>query len=87
MCFFGREKHELLGRLADQFTRFRTGLELLNFKEVYTEKGIAFYNELDTKCLSILKKYLKLKDEFDLSNRDVDFRYEDFCKLNPIKDS
>ena len=83
--FSGREKHELLGRLTDQFSRFRTGLELLNFNEIYTEKGIKLYNELDTKCESILKKYTKLKSEFDLSNRDIDFRYEDFCKLNSYK--
>ncbi|MCD8412830.1 hypothetical protein [Tenacibaculum finnmarkense] len=80
--FSGREKHELLGRLADQFNRFRTGLELLKLNEVYTKKGIDFYNQLDEKCYSILKKYTKLKDAFDLSNRDLDFRYEDFCKLN-----
>jgi hypothetical protein len=84
--FSGREKHELLGRLTDQFYRFRTGLELLDFKEVYTKKGLNFYKELDTKCEGILKKYLNLKDEFDLSNRDLDFRYEDFCKLNPFQD-
>ena len=84
--FYGREKHELLGRLADQFSRFRTGLEMLEFNEVYTEKGIAFYNELDTKCKSILNKYSKLENVFDLSNRDLDFRYDDFCKLNPFED-
>jgi hypothetical protein len=84
--FSGKEKHELLARLADQFTRFRTGLELLKLNEVYTEKGIELYNQLDEKCDSILKKYAKLKDEFDLSNRDLDFRYDDFCKLNTFKD-
>ena len=83
--FSGKAKHELLGRLTDQFSRFRTGLELLNFNEVYTEKGIQFYNELDTKCQSILNKYIKLKEEFDLSNRDLDFRYKDFCELNPFE--
>jgi hypothetical protein len=80
--FSGREKHELLGRLTDQFSRFRTGLELLNLEEVYTEKGIEYYNTLDQKCMKILHKYKKLEKEFDLSNRDLDFRYEDFCKLN-----
>lgn len=81
--FTGREKHELLGRFTDQFSRFRTGLELLNLEEVYTKKGIDFYNQMDTECAAILKKYEKLKTEFDLSNRDVDFRYDDFCTLNP----
>lgn len=77
-----KDKHELLGRLTDQFPRFHTGLELLNLDEVYTEKGKAFYLELDEKCAAILYKYNKLRSEFDLSNRDLDFRYEDFSKLN-----
>jgi hypothetical protein len=81
--FSGREKHELLGRLTDQFSRFRTGLELLNLEEVYTPKGIEYYNALDQKCMNILHKYKKLEQEFDLSNRDLDFRYHDFCTLNP----
>lgn len=81
-----QDKHELLGRLTDQFPRFRTGLELLNLDEVYTEKGKALYLELDKKCENILNKYSRLKNEFDLSNRDLDFRYEDFCKLNSYKD-
>jgi len=84
--FSGKEKHELLGRFTDQFSRFRTGLELLNFDEVYTKKGIELYNEYDKICLRIFKKYKKLVTTFDLSNRDVDFRYNDFCKLNPYED-
>ena len=81
--FSNREKHELLGRLVDQFSRFRTGLELLNLEEVYTPKGIECYNALDQKCMNFLHKYKKLEQEFDLSNRDLDFRYNDFCTLNP----
>jgi len=84
--FSGRQKHELLGRFADQFSRFKTGLDLLDFNQVYTEKGLQFYIDLNTKCKSILKKYDKLTHEFDLSNRDLDFRYNDFCKLNPFED-
>lgn len=84
--FTGRDKHELLGRLSDQFSRFKTGLELLNFDEVYTKKGLGFYYELNSRCQNILEKYQKLSNYFDLSNRDLDFRYNDFCKLNPIED-
>jgi hypothetical protein len=84
--FTGKEKHELLGRLADQFSRFRTGLELLDFDEVYTQKGKDLYTIYDNKCQNILEKYQKLSNYFDLSNRDLDFRYNDFCKLNPIED-
>src|SRR5690606_6580498 len=32
--FSGREKHELMGRLTDQFARYRTGLELLDLSKV-----------------------------------------------------
>lgn len=84
--FSGKEKHELLGRFTDQFIRFKTGLELLDLDKVYTDKGKEFYNELSSKCEKILDKYKILPSIFDLSNRDVDFRYDDYCKLNPIKD-
>ncbi len=84
--FSGKEKHELLGRFTDQFSRFKTGLELLDLDMVYTDKGKEFYNELSSKCERILKKYKILPTIFDLSNRDVDFRYDDYCKLNPIED-
>lgn len=81
----GADRHELLGRLADQFPRFRTGLELLNLDVVYTEKGKQLYLELDSKCAGLFEKYKSLKTIFDLSNRDLDFKYEDFCLQNPIE--
>lgn len=84
--FDGKNKHELLGRFTDQFSRFRTGLELLNLDKVYTKKGIELYNKYDTICLKIFKKYQKLITIFDVSNRDIDFRYNDFCKLNSYED-
>jgi hypothetical protein len=77
-----KDKHELLGRLADQFPRFRTGLELLPLDKVYTEKGKELYLDLDKKCEQILNKYSILVSEFDLSFRDLDFNYEDFEKYN-----
>lgn len=84
--FTGSEKHELLARMADQFGRFRTGLELLNLNGVYTDLGKQYYNELDTKCSNILTKYGRLKEYFDTSNPEPEFRYEHFCNLNPIED-
>ncbi|MCZ8169966.1 hypothetical protein [Flavobacterium sp.] len=84
--FLGSQKHELLGRMTDMFPRFQTGLELLNLDEVYTEKGKEFYFELTQKCQSILKKYEKLTNEFDLSHRDLDFRYNEFCLTNSFED-
>ena len=80
--FSGCEKHELLGRMADMFPRFQTGLELLNLDEVYNEKGKEMYLELTQKCQTILKKYEKILKDFDLSHRDLDFRYNEFCLTN-----
>ncbi len=83
--FSGREKHELLGRMADMFPRFQTGLELLNLDEVFTNKGKEFYLESTQKCQTILKKYENLVNEFDLSHRDLDFRYDEFCLTNSFE--
>lgn len=83
--FSGKEKHELLGRMADMFPRFQTGLELLNLDKVFTEKGKQFYLELTHKCQTILDKYDILNNEFDLSHRDLDFRYDEFCLTNSFE--
>ncbi|MCG8883203.1 hypothetical protein G1L02_08535 [Tenacibaculum finnmarkense] len=84
--FSKREKHELLGRFADQFLRFKTGLEKLNTKDIYTEKGEKLYFTLSSECNKIFNKYSLLKNEFDMSNIDLDFRYDDFCKLNSYEE-
>jgi hypothetical protein len=80
-----KDKHELYGRMADQFPRFRTGLELLPLDIVYTDKGKTLYLDLDKKCEIILNKYKTLRDFFDLSFRDLDFNYTDFEKYNPYE--
>lgn len=83
--FSGSQKHELLGRMADMFPRFQTGLELLNLDEVFNEKGKEMYLELTQKRQTILKKYEKSLKEFDLSHRDLDFRYNEFCLTNSFE--
>ena len=80
--FSGSQKHELLGRMADMFPRFQTGLELLKLDEVFNQKGKEMYLELTQKCQTILKKYEKILKQFDLSHRDLDFRYNEFCLTN-----
>lgn len=84
--FFGYQKHELLGRFTDQFTRFRTGMKQVDHKKALTLEGVELYNELDRRCESILNKYKSLEDIFDLSHRDLDFRYDDFCLTNSYND-
>ncbi len=84
--FSGRKKHELLGRMTDMIPRFKTGLDLLDLDLVYTERGKQFYFELTKSCENILNKYMVLKKEFNLNHQDLDFRYDEFCKLNSYED-
>jgi len=85
-AFKGAEKHELLARMADQFTRFRTGLEKLDHNSVFTREGSALYTSLDQRCASTLEKYRNLQNLFNLKNRDLDLRYDEFLKDNTIHD-
>lgn len=84
--FTGRQKHELLGRMADMFTRFKTGLELIDHAKIFTDQGYEFYKKLTEESTNILSKYSLLTREFDLSHRDLDFRYDEFCKDNSYED-
>lgn len=49
-------------------------------------KGQCLYKELDDLCVKYINKYKELKTIFDLSHRDLDFRYSEFCKDNPYED-
>ncbi|HRP88532.1 MAG TPA: hypothetical protein PKX92_00700 [Edaphocola sp.] len=60
-------------------------MELLIKEDVYTAEGINLYDYYDNICKRVLKKYNLLSKEFDLSHRDLDFRYEAFCKLNSFE--
>ena len=82
--FSDEKKHELFGRMADQVTRFmKGGYDMVDLKEYLTLKGIQFYATLYLKTRDLAHEYSFLLNHFDLSNRDVDFRYHDFCNLNP----
>ena len=61
-------------------------MELINLDVVYTDLGKTFHEELIKKGENIENKYAKLKILFDLTNLEIDFRYEEFCKLNSIDD-
>lgn len=81
-----KQKHELHGRLADQFSRFDyLGFEMLNKDDVFTELGKEYFGTMYETCSKSLDR-LKWVDQFDITSwRDLDFRYEDFVKYNPIE--
>ena len=82
--FDGRQKHEFLGRIADLRKRFRTGLELLPFSSIFTDKGMHLYEAIDKNCLEYTLKLSHLDSVFDLSNQPQEFSYALFEELNPF---
>lgn len=84
-AFEKRQKHEFFGRFADQFKRFKTGVETIDLEKFLTPKGRCFFEKINAEGNLIIKRYQFL-EKFDLSNREVDFRYKDFCILNPYED-
>lgn len=83
--FSGIQKHEFMGRLADLKKRFRTGLELVNIEDVYTEKGKWVYQTLDEQCATIIDSLNDLDQFFDLSNQPPEFSYPHFLALNAFE--
>jgi len=50
-------KHEIVGRLIDQFSRLNTGIELLDMEKVFTQRGSEFVSRLLILSNNIIKKY------------------------------
>ena len=82
--FNKRQKHEFMGRIADLKKRFRTGLEMLPFSSIFTEKGMYLYETLDNNCFEYSLKLSHLDNIFDLSNQPQEFSYKLFEQLNPF---
>lgn len=82
--FEGQQKHEFLGRIADLRKRFRTGLELLPFSSIFTDKGMHLYETIDKNCFEYTLKLSHLDNIFDLSNQPQEFSYALFEELNPF---
>ncbi len=77
--------HEMLGRIAIKKPRFRTGIERVNFEEVFTKKGIEMYNFLDERCAEQLARYPEIFNVYDFSNQRAVFDLQRFMDLNKTK--
>jgi hypothetical protein len=75
---------EMLGRLAVKKPRWRTGVQNLNFDEVFTEKGKALYHLLDDRCQSQLEQHPEVFEVFDFTNQPSVFSFEKFLEANPM---
>lgn len=82
--FEGKQLHEFLGRFALLRGRFRTGLEKVDFEEVFTPKGLRYYQMLDDFCVEGFKRVPSLLHRYDFSNQDRTFSYERFIQSNDL---
>jgi len=79
----GRLKHELLGRYADELARIRDlGIYNIDTKKLLTPKGEKLYKSLVKVGRSYYNKDEYLLTLFDMSDRDIDFYYSQFCIKN-----
>ncbi|GJM31488.1 MAG: hypothetical protein DHS20C18_04890 [Saprospiraceae bacterium] len=76
---------ELMGRLAIKKPRFRSGIQRVNFEEVYTEKGAELYHHLDARCFEQMQQYPDIFDVFSFSNQGSVFSYSRFLEQNNPK--
>jgi hypothetical protein len=82
--FSEEERYELVGRIVDNRRRFRTGLDRIDLKSVFTKEGLALYEEMDTACYDLYQRNKDLCDQYDISNQPFVFSYEKFKELNPM---
>lgn len=80
--FEREEQIEIIGRFVDNYRRFRTGLEKIESKRVYTDQGIKFYNILDKQCSDIYNKHNRLIDQIETKNQKFVYDHDVFLKEN-----
>ncbi|MBA5629233.1 hypothetical protein [Moheibacter lacus] len=73
---------ELMARLAIKSSRFRSGIEKIDFQSIFTEKGKYIYDLLDQKCEQIINDNPDIFNKFDFSNQPHVFSYEKFKQIN-----
>lgn len=79
-------RHELVGRLSDNYRRFRTGLERTDLSTLLTEKGLSLYQQLDEACMQVYTRQQSLVSLYDVSNQGFIFSYPKFLQNNPLMD-
>jgi hypothetical protein len=80
--FVGDRMYELIGRVAIKEKRFRIGLNLVNFNEVFTQKGKTTYEFLDKTCERVISEHPSIFNRYNFSNQDAVFDYQKFRNIN-----
>lgn len=81
------DKHEIIGRIADNYYRHRTGLHQVDHKAVFTKKGLAIYESLDRYLTRIYKKYGDIPAQYRYGRGDFVFNYEAFKSTHPLENT
>jgi hypothetical protein len=81
--YTGTNLYELKGRLVDNRRRFRSGIQELKHKEIYTEEGLRMYTEMDELCEDIYHRHAKGLAAFQVSNQPFVFDFSRFKQENP----
>jgi hypothetical protein len=80
--FSFEEKIEIIGRFVDNEKRYKTGLENISLKKVFTQDGLQLYNILNNVCQLIFEKYEKILQRYDVEDQKFVYNQETFKKRN-----
>lgn len=78
------EKHEIVGRLADDFYRHKTGLHTTDLYRIFTKKGLSIYNALDNYLTKLFSKYNSITTKYRYAKGDFVFSYDKFKQAFPL---
>jgi HEXXH motif-containing protein len=81
--FTGRHKHVLIGRLADNQRRYKTGLEKAPHADLFTNEGQKVYKEMDELCAEIYNRNADLILNLQVANQPFVFDYPLYALTNP----
>ncbi len=95
--FTKQKRHEALGRMSfyikkcyqdislieDPLEKYNKTSKLYASKELFTANGFIIYNEIKKTYRSMVKKWINIVGDFDMSNQPYNFTYAKFNEINP----
>lgn len=82
--FSDRQLHEFFGRFAFRMRKFKVALEDFRSGDMLSEKGRLLWNEFEQALNEVEEKVKPFLYEYDTSNQNYNFSYENFLSVNPI---
>ncbi len=82
--FKGLQLYEAKGRLSDNMKRFKTALEVFNYRKIFTKKGWELYHSLKETYHDIYEENASTIESLDTSNQPYVFSLKKLLEANPI---